>query len=87
MKKFLMCRNSWPKYASHEEDCTLRKEKWDLKHENKRVVMWDNTEYPFTYQPSTALNQRTTHSTCHSENCAKGGIFLQLFGWFSVAHL
>ena len=49
--------------------------------------MWDNTEHPFTHQPSTALNQRITHSTCHRKNCAKGGIFLQLCRWFGIAHL
>ena len=28
----LRARKSWPKYATFEEDCMLRKEKWNLKY-------------------------------------------------------
>ena len=34
----LRARKSWPKYASFEEDCLLRKDKWDHKYTNERVV-------------------------------------------------
>jgi hypothetical protein len=80
----LRCRSSWPTYATHEEDKYLRKEKWNAKYENKRIVMWDDTNIPFTYKPSSALNQRITYSPYYGMNCAKGGVFIQLCGWLGV---
>ena len=83
----LSCRKSWPTYASFEEDATLRKEKWDEKYENVRVVMWDDTNIPFSFKPSSAQGQKLTYSSYYSMNCAKGGVFLQLCGWMGVEEL
>lgn len=78
------CRDSWPPYASHEEDVKLRGEKWNMKYGSKRIILWDGTNGPFTFKPSTALNQRRTWSSYYAHNCAKGGIFLQYCGWLGV---
>ena len=51
------------------------------------MVMWDDTNIPFSFQPSSALNQRTTYSSYYGMNCAKGGVFLQLCGWLGVEEL
>lgn len=81
----LKCRRSWPTYASlFHEDAMLRKDKWNEKYAGRRIVMWDDTNVSFTYQPSTALNQRATFSSYYGENCAKGASFLQLCGWLGV---
>ena len=78
---------SWPKYASHEEDMKFRKKKWNEKYNKTRVVMWDDTNIPFRFAPSSALNQRISFSLYYNENCAKGGVFLQLCGWGGVGDL
>ena len=83
----LRCRSSWPVFVSLNEDKILRKEKWNDKYENKRVIMWDDTNIPFCFKPSSAKNQRLTYSSYYSMNCAKGGVFLQLCGWMGVAEL
>ena len=83
----LACRKSWPAYASFEEDKLLRKEKWDNKYPNMRVVMWDDTNIPFTFKPSSAQLQKITYSSYYAMNCAKGGVFLQLCGWMGVEEL
>ena len=83
----LRCRKSWPMYTSFEEDKFLRKEKWNAKYESKRVVMWDDTNIPFNFKPSSAKNQRITYSPYYGMNCAKGGVFLQLCGWLGVEEL
>jgi hypothetical protein len=49
--------------------------------------MWDDTNIPFCYKPSTALNQRITYSAYYGMNCAKGGVFIQLCGWLGVEEL
>ena len=49
--------------------------------------MWDDTNIPFTYKPSSAMNQRLTYSSYYGMNCAKGGVFLQLCGWMGVEEL
>jgi hypothetical protein len=86
-KLVLECRKSWPTYVSMSEDEKLRKKKWNEKYKNKRIVMWDDTNIPFTYKPSSALNQRITYSAYYGMNCAKGGVFLQLCGWLGVEEL
>ena len=48
----LNCRRSWPSYASLEEDKLLRKDKWDEKYGNFRVMMWDDTNIPFAFKNS-----------------------------------
>ena len=87
MEMVLSCRDSWPTYVSFEEDKELRDEKWDLKYNGLRIVMWDDTNVPFNFKPSGALNQRITFSSYYAMNCAKGGVFLQLCGWLGVGEL
>ena len=81
------CRNSWPRFASHEEDVKLRGQKWNEKYGNKRCILWDDTNGPFTFKPSTALNQRRTWSSYYASNCAKAGVFVQFCGWIGVDEL
>jgi hypothetical protein len=83
----LRCRSSWPSYASHKEDKHLRKEKWNVKYGERRIVMWDDTNIPFDFKPSGAKNQRSTFSCYYGMNCAKGGVFAQLCGWMGVWEL
>lgn len=80
------CRSSWPTYASYEEDKQLRKTKWD-RYNGKRVVLWDDTNIPFSFKPSAASNQRITYSQYYAMCCAKGGVFVQLCGWLGVEEL
>ena len=70
-----------------EKDFLLMKEKSRLKYERRCIVMWDDTNVSFTYQPSTALNQRITYLSYYAKNCAKGGVFLMLCGWLGVMNL
>ena len=79
-------RESWPKYASLDEDLMLRKEKWEGRYNNQRVIQWDNTNVAMT-KPGDAAMQRTTYSQYYKENCAKGGVFLQFCGWMGTASL
>ena len=83
----LNCRKSWPTYASFEEDKLLRKEKWNEKYGDKRIVMWDDTNIPFTFKPSSSQLQKVTYSSYYAQNCAKGGVFIQLCGWMGVEEL
>jgi hypothetical protein len=39
----LKCRASWPKYCTLSEDRELRKERWNERYPNERLVFWDNT--------------------------------------------
>ena len=48
------CRDSWPRYASFDEDFCLMKEKWKEKYEGERVVMWDDTNVNLSFQPNGA---------------------------------
>ena len=57
----LRARKSWPKHASFEEDCLLRKDKWNNKYTNERVVQWDNANIEMA-KPGDAALQRTTYS-------------------------
>ncbi len=81
------CRERWPQYVSYKEDHALMKEKWRRKFEGKRIVMWDDTNVDFMFQPSGADEQRLTYSVYYAGNCAKGGVFLQPCGWMGVEHL
>jgi hypothetical protein len=83
----LVCRASWPTYASFEEDKALRDPKWNSKYEGKRIVMWDDTNVPFNFKPRGAANQRITYSPYYGMNCAKGGVFLQLCAWMGIEEL
>ena len=71
----------WPRYAHHDEDVSLRPEKWRDRCKDKRVIMWDNTNVDFMGKPTDADLQRLTYSLYYGGNVAKGGVFLQLCGW------
>ena len=49
--------------------------------------MWDDTNISFDHKPSDAQLQRLTYSSYYGENCAKGGVALQLCGWIRVMNL
>jgi hypothetical protein len=81
----------WPKFVSYDEDCALRKPKWDLKYGERngnktRVIMWDMTGVK-SYQFGAATVQQDTYSKYYASNCFKGGIFTQLCGWGGVHEL
>ena len=71
---------SWPRFASYEEDTSLRKrEKW-AKYDGKRPIMWDMTNVS-AYTFTDGALQRGCYSEYYGEPCFKGGIFSQLCGW------
>jgi len=81
----------WPKFVSYEEDCQLRKQKWEMKYGERngvktRPIMWDMTGIK-AYQFGAADLQRDTYSKYYAGNCFKGGIFTQLCGWGGVHEL
>ncbi|KAI2509492.1 hypothetical protein MHU86_4869 [Fragilaria crotonensis] len=77
----------WPRYAYHEEDVQLRSPDWKVRYNNKRIIMWDNTNLDFMGKPTDADLQRLTFSLYYSGNVAKGGVFLQLGGWLGAYEL
>ena len=87
IKKAKACRERWPTYVSYNEDHALAKQRWKDKFKGKRIVMWDDTNVNFAYQPSGADEQRLTYSMYYAGNCAKGGVFIQLCGWMGVENL
>jgi hypothetical protein len=71
--------NSWPKYASYEEDMILRcKDKW-VQYDKTRLIMWDMTNVP-AFQFTDSDLQRLTYSKYYGQCCFKGGVFTQLMG-------
>ena len=83
----LECRESWPTFASHSEDKEMRKNRWNDVVKSERMIFWDTTNIPMTYQPSTALNQRITYNQYYGANVAKGGVFIQPCGWLGSESL
>ena len=63
------------------------KEKWGEKCKGVRVIMWDNTNVNFGFQPGGTDEQCLTYSIYYAGNCAKGGVFLQLCALTGVEHL
>jgi hypothetical protein len=55
-----------------------------MNYSEKRVVMWDNTNVPFRFKPSTSDMQRNTYSAYYAGNVAKGGVFIQPCGWMGT---
>ena len=83
LRIILIARNSWPQYATYEEDKYLRAEYWNQRYANERVVMWDNTNIP-TDKFGNADLQAATFSKYYNMNCCKGGVFLQTCGWMGT---
>jgi DDE superfamily endonuclease len=74
-------------FVRHSEDKLLRNNtKWHH-YNNERIVMWDNTNIPFIFKPSTADNQRRTYSAYYAGNVAKGAVFCQPCGWMGTHDL
>ena len=46
--------------------------------------MWDDTNAPMKFKPSTENEQRLTYSQYYIGNCAKIGVFITLCGWMGV---
>ena len=81
------CRESWPTYARYKEDHDLMRMEWKERYAGVRLVMWDNTNVSMQYKPGDPHLQRLTYSSYYNENCAKGGVFMQLCGWMGVHNL
>ena len=80
-------QQSWPPYASYNEDMLLRNsKKWGNKYDDERPIMWDMTNLPAYAFTDTDL-QRLTYSEYYGMNCFKGGVFVQLCGWMGTADL
>ena len=78
--------DSWPMFASWDEDKILRKEKWNMKYCKERIVQWDMTNV-HAYRFGDASAQRSTYSQYYGENCFKGAVFVQLCGWLGLQDL
>ena len=71
---------SWPRFATYEEDAALKKKgKWS-QYDGQRVIMWDMTNVLVVKFEAAAL-QQATFSEYYSENCFKGGVGIQLCEW------
>jgi hypothetical protein len=78
---------SWPKYASYEEDKKCRNgEKWDQKYDGHRIIFWDMTNIP-AYGFTDADFNRMTYSSYYAMNCFKGGVGNQLCSWIVAGNL
>ncbi len=67
---------SWPRYTSYEEDMKFRKDKWNVKFKDERIVMWDMTDI-CAYGFSDADSQQLTYSKYYNGNVLKGDINAQ----------
>ena len=77
---------SWPKYATFEEDKEFSNDDFIKKYEGHRPVFWDMTNIGMP-KPSDSKMQRITYSSYYNQNCMKGGIGLQPCGWIRVHDL
>ena len=44
LKMILDARKLWPRYASLEEEESLRNDKWNKRYIGRRIVFWDGTD-------------------------------------------
>ena len=82
----VIARNSWPRYATHDEDKELRGDEWNKRYENRRILQWDNTDIRIPKLSESGL-QKATFLSYYGCNCANGGCFIQLCGWMGVYQL
>ena len=82
------CRESWPLFASFEEDKEFSDEKYVKRYHDKktRPVFWDMTNVKIP-KPSESNTQRATYSSYYAQNCVKGGIGVQTCGWVRLHDL
>ena len=71
---------SWPQFASFEEDHDPRKKTKRMHYNGKRVIMWDMTNIS-AYKFENAKAQRATWSEYYAANCFKAAVFTQMCGW------
>lgn len=88
LDKILTVRNSWDTYCSHEEDVSMRSDKWDeIVSKNERIIQHDTTSLRCSFKPSRSKSQRLTWNSYYRGNVAKGSVSLQLCGWIVTDHL
>lgn len=80
------CRNSWPAFATYDEDIELSDDELIRKYLGIRPNMWDMSDVKMP-KASDARIQRATWSSYYSANCLKGGIGLQTCGWIRTHDL
>lgn len=84
----LSCRASWPMYCTHDEDVSLRTDKWDgIIGTNERVIEHDATGFALQFKPSLAGSQKITFSRYFNGNSAKVDNAIQLCGWMRGSHM
>ena len=57
------------------------KEKWRQKYNRTRVVMWDNTNMTFIYQPGGVADQCLAYNLYYATNCEKGSVCCKVVAW------
>lgn len=83
----MQIRRSWPRFATQREDVTLRRKQWSETYgENRRLIMWDNTNVRMP-KPSQAEAQRLTFSSYYGANVGKGSVFIQPCGWMGTGEI
>lgn len=79
--QILKCRNSWPRYATHAEDLSLRPEKWNgVIGQDERVIMHDTTGVPLRFKPTLHSSQKITWSDYYGSNYFKADVEVQPCG-------
>lgn len=48
----------------YDEDKILKDQKWNEKYPKERVIMWDDTNIPFTCKPSIKLKNKLLMILC-----------------------
>ena len=81
-------RDLWPRYATLDEDKTLRKYSRNklIKDTRAWLIMHDMSNIPMDSPSAIELN-RATFSEYYGGNCGKRGIFTQLCGWEGALEL
>lgn len=88
LRKILICRNSYPRYCSHEEDVSLQADKWiGVIDDSERIIEHDTTNVRMTFKPSLASSQKITYNRYFGGPSAKGDVELQICGWMNTNHL
>ena len=80
------CLNSWPAYASLDEDIMFGNKEMQKRYAGSRIIFWDMTSIKIP-KPNDAQMQRLTYSPYYGCNCFKGGSFIQLCGWLGTHDL
>ena len=76
----------WQTHASYEEAVERKKDTWDLKYPNERIIMWDMTNVAVCGFSDTDL-QRLTYTKYNNGNVSKGVVFTQRCDWLGTSAL